>query len=61
MSSQATRQSELFAGEDWTVLYRAFTQINFNAYDPASINAALRNYIQANYPEDFNDWSENSE
>jgi hypothetical protein len=61
MSNQSIRQSEIFSGEDWTVLYRAFTQINFNAYDPASINAALRNYIQANYPEDFNDWIESSE
>lgn len=61
MASQSTRQSELFAAEDWTVLYRAFTQINFNAYDPASINSALRDYIQANYPEEFNDWTENSE
>jgi hypothetical protein len=61
MASQSTRQSELFAAEDWTVLYRAFTQINFNAYDPASINTALRGYIQANYPEEFNDWNENSE
>lgn len=61
MSNQSIRQSEIFSGEDWTVLYRAFTQINFNAYDPASINAALRNYVQANYPEDFNDWIESSE
>lgn len=61
MSNQQIRQSEIFAGEDWTVLYRAFTQINFNAYDPASINQALRDYIQNNYAEDFNDWTENSE
>jgi len=59
--SQALRQTELFSGEDWTVLYRAFNQINFNAYDPQSINAALRQYIQTNYPEDFNDWIESSE
>lgn len=60
-SNQALRQSELFSGEDWTVLYRAFNQINFNSYDPPSINAALRSYIQTNYPEEFNDWTENSE
>lgn len=57
----SVRQSELFAGEDWTVLYRAFTQINFNASDPPSINKALTAYIQQNYPEDFNDWIEQSE
>lgn len=59
--SQQIRQAEIFAGEDWTVLYRAFTQINFNSYDPPSINAALREYLQTNYPEDFNDWIESSE
>jgi hypothetical protein len=60
-SNQQLRQTELFAGEDWTVLYRAFTQINFNASDPVSINQALQSYIQTNYPEDFNDWIERSE
>lgn len=59
--SQSVRQSELFAGQDWRVLYRAFTQINFNASDPVSINKALREYILANYPEDFSDWIESSE
>lgn len=59
MSQQ--RQSELFASQDWKVLYRAFSQINFNATDPGSINAALRDYIRTNYPEDFNDWIESSE
>jgi hypothetical protein len=59
--SQSVRQSELFAGQDWQVLYRAFTQINFNASDPASINEALRNYIRSNYAEDFSDWIESSE
>lgn len=58
---QSVRQSELFAGEDWQVLYRAFTQINFNASDPASINQALRDYIAINYAEDFTDWIESSE
>jgi hypothetical protein len=59
--SQSLRQSELFAGADWQVLYRAFTTINFNASDPPTINAALRSYIQQNYPENMNDWTESSE
>jgi hypothetical protein len=57
----STRQAELFAGQDWTVLYRAFTQTNFNASDPPSINRALREYVRINYPEDYNDWIESSE
>lgn len=58
---QSVRQAELFAAEDWRVLYRAFTNINFNASDPPSVNLALRQYIQQAYPEDFNDWIESSE
>ena len=59
--SVSTRQSELFAGESWTTLYQAFTQINFNATDPTSINLALRDYIRINYPESYNDWIVSSE
>jgi hypothetical protein len=59
--SAITRQSDLFAGESWTVLYNAFTNINFNATDPVSINQALQDYIRINYPEQFNDWIVESE
>ncbi len=59
--SQSLRQSELFAGADWKVLYEAFTQVNFNASDPPSIATAMRAYINNNYPETFNDWIESSE
>jgi hypothetical protein len=59
--SQAILQSELFAAEDWQVIYQAFTQVNFNAYDFNSIRTAMVQYIQQNYPEDFNDWVESAE
>lgn len=59
--SQIVRQSELFAGNDWTVLYQAFSQVNFNAYDFTSIREAMSTYIQLNYPEEFNDWIASSE
>jgi hypothetical protein len=58
---QSIRQSELFASKDWLVLYQAFTTVNFNSSDPASINSSLRDYLANNYPEDFNDWIESSE
>lgn len=58
---QSVRQSELFSAQDWRVLYQAFTNVNFNASDPVSINKALREYIQTNYAEDFKDWIESSE
>lgn len=57
----SSRQTDLLAGEDWTSIYRGFTQINFNATDPVSINQALRQYIAQNYPENFNDWIISSE
>lgn len=59
--SQSIRQTELFAGESWEILYKAFSRINFNSYDPRTISSALIEYIQTNYPEDFNDWIESSE
>lgn len=56
-----TKQSELFAGNSWTAIYRAFTEVNFNAFDFSTIRAAMIDYIRQNYPEDFNDWVESSE
>jgi hypothetical protein len=55
------RSTDLLAGEIWTALYSALPSINFNASDPVSINAALRSYVQTNYPENFNDWILSSE
>lgn len=59
--AQVIRQSNLFAAEDWRVLHRAFTEINFNAFDFDTIRAALVEYIRINFPEDFNDFVESSE
>ena len=59
--SQQQRQKQLFAAEDWQVIYTAFTQVNFNAYDFNTIRNAMVEYIRLNYPEDFNDWTESSE
>lgn len=59
--SETLRQTRLFAGEDWKVIYQAFTQINFASYDYDTIRAALIEYVRVNYPEDFNDWIESSE
>jgi hypothetical protein len=59
--SQSVRQSELFAGQDWQLIYRAFSEVNLNAYDFNSIRVAMTDYIRRNYPEDFNDWIDSSE
>jgi hypothetical protein len=55
------RQNNLFAAEDWTVAYKAYSQVNFQAYDFDSIRTALVDYVRINYPENFNDYVESSE
>ena len=55
------RQRQIFAAEDWRVLYTAFTQVNFNAYDFNTIRQAMITYIRITNPENFNDWIESSE
>ena len=60
-TTQQVRQNQLFAAEDWRVIYTAFTQVNFNAYDFNTIRSAMVDYIRISYPEDFNDWIESSE
>jgi hypothetical protein len=59
--SQSVRQSGLFAGEDFTKVYRSFKNVNFQAYDYETIRSALIDYIRDYYPEDFNDYTESSE
>ncbi len=59
--SETLRQTRLFAGQDWQVIYQAFNQINFAAYDYDTVRQALIDYVRVNYPEDFNDWIESSE
>lgn len=61
MGNQQIRQSELFAGEAWQVLYTAFANVNLQAYDFDTIRQVLVEYIQRSYPEDFNDWIQNQE
>lgn len=55
------RQQSLFAAEDWKIAYKAYTQIDFQAYDFDTIRNALVDYVRANYPENFNDYIESSE
>ncbi len=59
--SSNLRQSELFAGQDWTAIYKSFTEVNLNAFDFDTIRNSMKEYIQRNYPEDFNDWIEADE
>ena len=61
MVEQNTRQSELFIAENWESAFQAFKNISFASYSFTTIKEAMLNYIQQTYPEDFTDWSQNSE
>jgi hypothetical protein len=59
--AQSIRQRNLFAAEDYRLVYDSFKQANFQAYDYDTIRGALVDYIQQQYPENFNDWIQSSE
>ena len=58
---QLIRQSNLFAAEDWKVIYRSFRNADFRSYDFDTIRASMLNYVARNYPEEFNDYINSSE
>jgi hypothetical protein len=55
------RQNNLFAAEDWKVAYKAYSKVDFQAYDFDTIKDALVDYVRTNFPENFNDYTESSE
>ncbi len=55
------RQSNLFAAEDWKVVYEAFRKIDLKAYDFDTIRDAMINHLRTTYPDNFNDWIGNQE
>ncbi len=59
--AQSPRQSNLFSAEDYQNIYRSFKDVDFRAYDFDSLKASMVEYVNRNYPEDFNDYIESSE
>lgn len=59
--TQATRQNNLFAAENWQAVYQSFSNADFKAYDFDTLRSAMVDYIRLAYPEDFNDWIQSSE
>ena len=59
--AQGARQSSLFSAEDFSVVYESFSEANFQAYDYETIRNAMVDYINRNYPENYNDWINSSE
>lgn len=47
--------------ENWERVYEAYQQVNFSAWDFTSIKESLIDYMKLYYPEDFNDFTENSD
>lgn len=56
-----TRQSNLFAAEDWKKLYTTFRSADFQSYDFETLRKSMVDYLRTYYPEDFNDYIESSE
>ena len=59
--AQNTRQTKLFAAEDYTVVYESYINANFQAYDYDTIRTSMVDYVRNNYPENYNDWIESAE
>ena len=59
--SASTRQSNLFAAEDWKKVYQTFREADFQSYDYETIRKSMVDYLRTYYPEDFNDFIESSE
>ena len=56
-----SRQTNLFAAEDWKIAYKVFNNVDFQAYDFDTMRLAMVEYIKTNFPENFNDYIESSE
>lgn len=59
--AQTTRQTRLFAAEDYTVVYDSFINANLQAFDYDTVRTAMVEYVRNNYPENYNDWIESAE
>ncbi len=59
--ASTSRQSSLFGVQDWQKLYSAYSQADLQSYDYESLRKNFIDYLSANYPETFNDYTESSE
>jgi len=53
--------SQLLITEDWKKIYQSFRNADFKSYDFETLRRTMIQYLQENYPEDFNDFIESSE
>ncbi len=58
---KAIRQENLYGAEDWSMVYTSFKNAEFVSYDFDTLRQSMINYMQTNYPEEFNDYIQSSE
>lgn len=58
---KAIRQENLYGAEDWSLVYTSFKNAEFISYDFDTLRQSMVNYMQTNYPEEFNDYIQSSE
>jgi hypothetical protein len=53
--------NQLLVSEDWKKIYQSFRNADFKSYDFETLRRTMIQYLQENYPEDFNDFIDSSE
>jgi len=59
--ANSSRQTSIFGINDWKSIYKNYSQADFQSYDYETIRKSMVDYLRANYPETFNDYTESSE
>jgi hypothetical protein len=53
--------NKLLVAEDWKKIYQSFRNADFQSYDFETLRRTMIQYLQENFPEDFNDFIDSSE
>lgn len=56
-----SKRQNVYAAENWKVIYQAFSNVSLTAYDYHSIYNALVEYIKINNPDEFNNYITHTE
>jgi len=54
-------KNQLLVAENWTKIYQSYRNADFQSYDFETIRRVMIQYLQQNYPENFNDYINSSE
>ncbi len=52
---------KILVAENWKKIYQSFRNADFQSYDFETLRRTMINYLQENFPEDFNDFIDSSE